>query len=116
MAKWLCGELPWEVPRRVFEPGAVVDANRSAGGDRRLPVRIQPITAAQPVGLSEPGAVRGATRSISGFGRATPSLRRRWTTADGKRKTNQRLRLTHGVVQKSEPGHVHLHDIAATED
>src|ERR1022692_1902722 len=88
----------------MLEPGTTVDTDRSTGGGWRLPVRVQPIKAAQPVGLSEPSTVRGATLSILGYGRASPSLRQGWTKPERTSNLNQWLRLTHGVVQKSEPG------------
>jgi len=55
------------------------------------------------IGLSKPSAVRGATLSILEYGRASPSLRQGWTKAKRKSNINQELRLTHEVVQKSEP-------------
>lgn len=91
----------------MFESGTTVDTDRGTGGDWRLPVRVQPTQAAQPVGLSEPSAVRGATLSILGYGRAPPSLRQGWTKPERKRNFNQWLQLTRGVVQKSEPGQHH---------
>src|SRR5580658_1343966 len=97
----------------MLEPGTTVDADGSAGGDWRLSVRVQSIKATQPVGLSEPRAVRGATLSIPGSGRAPPSLCQGWTKPERKHNLNQELRLTHGVVQKSEPGHIRRLDEAA---
>src|SRR5271170_3138654 len=88
----------------MFEPGATVDADGSAGSDWRLPQRIQPTQATQPVGLFEPSAIRGATLSILGFGRASPSLRQGWTKPERKTNMNPVLGLTQEVVRKSEPG------------
>src|ERR1035437_5755500 len=88
----------------MLEPGTTVDTDRSTGGDWRLSVRVQPIKAAQPVGLSEPSTVCGATQSIPGAGRAAPSLCRGWTKPEPQTNMNPVPGLTHGVVQKSEPG------------
>ena len=62
------------------------------------------VEAAQPVGLREPGGFCDAELSIPSSGRASPSLRRGWTTNRQKHKLNHVPRLTHGLGQKSEAG------------
>ena len=57
--------------------------------------------------LFEPSTIRGATLSILGFGRASPSLRQGWTKPERKTNMNPVLGLTQKVVLKSEPGHSH---------
>src|SRR5208337_2934131 len=88
----------------MFEPGTAVDTDGNAGGGGRLPAAIQSGETAQPAGLREPGGFCGAKLSIPSSGRATPSLRRGWTGNKQKHKLNQIPGLTHGLVQKSEPG------------
>jgi hypothetical protein len=90
----------------MFEPGATVDADGSTGSDGQLPTAIQSGEAAQSAGLFEPNTIRGATLSILGFGRASPSLRQGWTKPERKTNMNPVLGLTQKVVQKVEPGHL----------
>src|SRR5271154_1840417 len=89
----------------MFEPGTTVDADGSTGRGGRLPTEIQPGETAQPAGLREPGGFCGAELSIPSSGRAAPSLRRGWTRNKQKHKLNHVPGLTHGLAQKSEPGH-----------
>src|SRR5665213_2584047 len=91
----------------MLEPGATVDIDGSAGGGGRLPEEIQPSEAAQPAGLRKSGGFCGAELSIPSSGRASPSLRWGWTKNKQKHKLNHVPRLTHGLDQKSEPGHLH---------
>src|SRR5665213_2176275 len=91
----------------MLEPGATVDIDGSAGGGGRLPEEIQPSEAAQPAGLRKSGGFCGAELSIPSSGRASPSLRWGWTKNKQKHKLNHVPRLTHGLDQKSEPGHRH---------
>ena len=89
----------------MLEPGATVDADGSAGGGGRLPAEIQSGEAAQPAGLRESGRFCGMELSIPSSGRASPSLRWGWTENQQKHKLNHVPGLTHGLAQKSEPGH-----------
>src|SRR5208282_564110 len=89
----------------MFEPGTTVDLDGNAGRGGRLPAAIQSGETAQPAGLRKPGGFCGAELSIPSSGRATPSLRRGWTRNKQKHKLNQVPGLTHGLAQKSEPGH-----------
>src|SRR5665213_2125736 len=89
----------------MLEPGATVDIDGSAGGGGRLPEEIQPSEAAQPAGLRKSGGFCGAELPIPSSGRASPSLRWGWTKNKQKHKLNHVPRLTHGLDQKSEPGH-----------
>src|ERR1035437_10306758 len=89
----------------MLEPGTVMDLDGSAGRGGRLPAEIQSGEAAQPAGLREPGDFCGAELSIPSSGRASPSLRRGWTKNKQKHKLNHVPGLTHGLDQKSEPGH-----------
>ncbi len=59
------------------------------------------------VALEEVGVVVGApvSISISGSGRASPSLPRRWTRSRGKDNINYDLGLTHTVAQKAWSDH-----------
>src|ERR1035437_3672262 len=90
----------------MLEPGTTVDPDGIAGRGGRLPAEIQSGEAAQPAGLRKPGSFCGAELSIPSSGRASPSLRRGWTKNKKKRKLNHVLGLTHGLDQKSEPGHL----------
>jgi hypothetical protein len=101
----VCGELSWAVPGRMLEPGATVDIDGSAGGGGRLPGEIQSGEAAQPAGLRESGGFCCAELSIPRSGRASPTLRRGWTRNKQKHKLNHVSGLTHGLAQKSGPGH-----------
>ena len=89
----------------MFEPGTTVDLDGNAGSGRRLPAEIQSSETAQPAGLREPGGFCGAELSIPSSGRASPSLRKGWTKNKQKHKLNHVPGLTHGLDQKSEPGH-----------
>ena len=82
-----------------------MDIDGIAGRGGRLSAEIQSSEAAQPTGLREPGDVCGAELSIPSFGRASPSLRGGWTKNKRKHKLNPVPELTHGLDQKSEPGH-----------
>src|SRR5665647_2013256 len=82
-----------------------MDVDGSAGRGGRLPAAIQSGEAAQPAGLREPGDFCGAELSSPSSGRAAPSLRRGWTKNKQKHKLNHVPGLTHGLDQKSEPGH-----------
>src|ERR1035437_2577747 len=89
----------------MLEPGTTVDPDGIAGRGGRLPAEIQSGEAAQPAGLRKPGSFCGAELSIPSSGRATPSLRWGWTKNKQKHKLNHVPGLTHGLDQKSEPGH-----------
>src|ERR1017187_8628311 len=92
----------------MLEPGTVMDLDGSAGRGGRLPAEIQSGAAAQPTGLREPGDFCGAELSIPSSGRASPSLRWGWTKNKQKHKLNHVPGLTHGLNQKSEPGHLRV--------
>ena len=79
--------------------------NLFAGEIGRLPSEIQSGEAAQSTGLRKPGDVFVCSLSIPGSGRAAPSLRWGWTKNKRKHKLNHVPGLTHGLDQKSEPGH-----------
>src|SRR5665213_1969461 len=98
----------------MLEPGATVDIDGSAGGGGRLPEEIQPSEAAQPAGLRKSGGFCGAELPIPSSGRASPSLRWGWTKNKQKHKLNHVPRLTHGLDQKSEPGHSRLPSVHLT--
>src|SRR5271156_4480713 len=87
----------------MLEPGATVDPDRSTRSDRKLPMRIQSTTTAQPVGLFEPGPVRGANQSIPGSRRGAPSLRQGWTKPEPTTNMNPVLGLTHGWYKEVNP-------------
>src|ERR1035437_3589877 len=89
----------------MLEPGTTVDPDGIAGRGGRLPAEIQSGAAAQPAGLREPGGFCGAELSIPSSGRASPSLRWGGTKNKQKHKLNHVPGLTHGLDQKSEPGH-----------
>src|SRR5450756_529403 len=95
----------------MLEPGTVMDLDGIAGRGGRLPAEIQSGEAAQPTGLREPGDFCGAELSIPSSGRASPSLRWGWTK--NKQKLNHVPGLTHGLDQKSEPGHLHCDPTAS---
>ena len=82
-----------------------MDLDGIAGRGGRLPAEIQSGEAAQPTGLREPGDFCGAELSIPSSGRAAPSLHWGWTKNKQKHNLNHVPRLTHGLDQKSEPGH-----------
>src|SRR5208282_5989683 len=105
VAERVCGEFSWTIPGRMLEPGTTVDADGSTGSGGRLPAEIQSGETAQPAGLREPGGFCGTELSIPSSGRASPSLRRGWTKNKQKHKLNHVPGLTHGLDQKSEPGH-----------
>src|ERR1035437_4065139 len=91
----------------MLELGTVMDLDGIAGRGGRPPAEIQSGEAAQPTGLREPGDFCGAELSIPRPGRASPSLRWGWTKNKQKHKLNHVPGLTHGLDQKSEPGHFH---------
>src|ERR1035437_9721075 len=89
----------------MLEPGTTVDPDGIAGRGGRLSAEIQSGKAAQPAGLRKPGSFCGAELSLPSSGRASPSLRRGWTKNKQKHNLNHAPGLTHGLDQKSEPGH-----------
>ena len=73
VAEPLCGKFSRSLCGRRLESGATADVDRRTRHYRRLPLQIQSTPAAQPVGPSKPGPVRGTTQSIPGTGRDTPT-------------------------------------------
>jgi hypothetical protein len=79
---------------------ALLAAQRSAGGDRRLSAGIQSTATTQSAGRSGSSALCGPTNSIPVSGRATPALRRGWTNSEHASNMNHRLGLTHSLTRK----------------
>src|SRR6476469_9395325 len=97
VAKWLRRKFPWTLARRVPQPGAALDADRSPRSHGGLPLPIQPLPAAQQAGLPKPKTFRGHNpkRSISGSSRPrAPYAAAGRTKANNITKSQTTLLLT----------------------
>jgi hypothetical protein len=63
--------------------------------------------------IAQHGAPERLRSDIPSYGRATPSLRWGWTKNKQKHNLNHVPGLTHGLDQKSEPGHLRVHELCA---
>ena len=88
----------------VYSPSPACWSNCCPARFTRLPAGIQPGEAAQLAGQRGSGGLRRGVVHPR-LGRASPSLRWGWKKKQKKHKLNHVPGLTHGLEQKSEPGH-----------
>src|SRR5579885_1900381 len=111
VGKWVRRKLPQPLPRRMPEPRATLDADRSARRDRRLPPRLQHGAAAQLPRLRLAATLRGEKHFTNPRLRAGPPSRSVPPPGIANphriHHINQRLRLTSKVEQFRRPSHSH---------